>query len=112
MKCASFQALGWVSLLMPLHRVRASGAGHAAEWNSWVAEWMALWGAVVGNSFWSNLWMGLFARLAKHDTQGVALVLSDARRRLISVDPECSCQLEHMLLGADGRCAGSAPLLG
>ena len=67
------QALGWVSLLMPLHRVRAAGAGHAADWNGWVAEWMALWGSMVGNSFWSSLWMGLFARLAKHDTLGAVL---------------------------------------
>ena len=67
------QALGWMSLLMPLHRVRAAGAGHAAGWNGWVAEWMALWGAIAGNSFWSNLWMGLFARLAKHDTMGATL---------------------------------------
>ena len=64
------QALGWLSLLMPLHHVRAASAEDVAEWNKWVAEWMALWGSVVGNSFWSNLWMGLFARLAKHDTTG------------------------------------------
>lgn len=60
------QALGWLSVLLPITHVKNGGT----HWNEWLIEWMMLWGALSHNSYWDTLWMGLISRLAKLDKNG------------------------------------------
>ena len=60
------QALGWLAMFMPTHQA----ATRDGDWQRWAGEWLDLWDAIPHTQLWGALWMGLFARLAKHDTAG------------------------------------------
>jgi proteasome activator subunit 4 len=64
---AAFEALGWITLLMP---TLAAGRGEG-DWNEWVSVWLTTWGRVIHNSYWDCLWLALVGRLVKHDTLGL-----------------------------------------
>ena len=63
----AFEALGWVSILMPTQ----AAARRDGEWGQWAVEWMSLWSSVTHIHYWQALWMGLFARLIRHDVHGL-----------------------------------------
>ncbi|KAL6772361.1 hypothetical protein ACKKBG_A29920 [Auxenochlorella protothecoides x Auxenochlorella symbiontica] len=62
-----FEALGWLTMLLPTTALKA-GDG---DWGAWAEEWVALWRAVPHCSYWDALWGALFARLASHDAFGL-----------------------------------------
>ncbi|KAK9865395.1 hypothetical protein WJX84_009143, partial [Apatococcus fuscideae] len=62
----AFEALGWLSLLMPTQQVKRQDA----DWNGWAQEWLVLWDSMAHSTMWNNVWMHLFSRLAKHDAKG------------------------------------------
>lgn len=63
----AYEALGWLSALMPTHAaLRRDGA-----WGAWARAWLGLWGRVAHCRYWDSLWFGMFARLAKHDLHGL-----------------------------------------
>lgn len=66
------QALGEFTLFMPTH-----GAGRRdGDWGAWAPAWLDAWSHVAHSSYWDRHWLGLFARLAKHDTTGGSMTKS------------------------------------
>jgi hypothetical protein len=71
--CGYVQALGWLSLFLPLHHVKTGGK----HWNEWLKEWMALWNATALVDFCDGHWMDIISRLAKYDINGVFQAVFD-----------------------------------
>ena len=63
---SSWQALGFLNLLMPTHAI----AARQGEWSRWVPMWLDLQDGVAHCRWWDATWMDLISRVAKHDKHG------------------------------------------
>lgn len=63
----ALEALGFVSLFMPVHSIGYDGG----KWNEWIIEWIEIWNWVPHCRWWTSMWLELFSRIVKHDVENI-----------------------------------------